>query len=895
MSMTTYPCRLGMALVVLAGSIGFPATADGQWTRFRGPNGTGVATSANVPVEFGPEKNVAWKTPLPPGHSSPVLTGDRIFLTAHTDDKNTYKLLVLCLDRKSGALLWQREVPRVQKGRLQNVNGPASPSPVTDGANVYVFFQEFGLIAFDAAGVEKWRRPMGPFSMFYGFGASPILVDDLLILAVDQDIDSYLIAIDKNTGKTRWRVARPGVISGYSTPTVYQPKSGPKQIIVPESFQVSSYSVSDGKRAWWVRGLACEMKSVVSIDDEYLYINGWGFPQNQPGQQVPTVPFAEGRKRYDRNNDGVIAKEEIAGDGPMDRVLSPKYGFDAFDLDRNGRLDAKEWDVFRMMMASENGLLGIKLGGQGDMTSSAIRWRYQRPVPQVPSTLLYQGVLFMVNDSGILTSFDPATGGVLKQGRLKGAIDKYFASPVGAAGKVWLISQDGTVSVVSAKGDWEVLAVNTLGDEVFATPAIADGTLYVRTRNALYGFSEGASPSGNWPHWRGPAMNGVVAASNLPVRWSATENIAWKLALPDFSGSTPIVWGDRIFLNVAAGTELHLLAVDRRTGVELWKKHLGTGNAKIRKQNMSSPSPVTDGRHVWVMTGTGVLKAFDFDGRELWTRDIQKDYGPFGLNWGYASSPLLHRGVLYVQVLHGMKTDDPSYVLAIETLTGKTRWRVERPTDAVAESPDSYTTPALLRYEGKEEIVVTGGDYVTGHDPATGQEVWRAGGLNPSKDRSYRIVASPIVAGGMIYVPSRVRPLMALKPGGRGDVSTSHVVWTTDQGPDVPTPATDGKYIFILNDRGILWCRDAKTGAEIWGSQRARPGTYSASPVVADGRLYVTSEDGVTTVLEAGPEFKVLAENDLADYTLSSPAISDGQIFMRTQKFLYCIGKRAGS
>jgi outer membrane protein assembly factor BamB len=457
-----------------------------DWPRFRGPNGTGVTASAGVPVEFGPEKNMAWKTPLPPGHSSPVLTNNRIFLTAHTDDKNDYKLLVLCLDRASGALLWQREVPRVQPGRLQRVNGPASPSPVTDGANVYVFFQDFGMMAFDATGTEMWRRPMGPFNVFYGFGASPILVDDMLILAVDQDVSSYLVAVDKNTGKTRWRVARPGVISGYSTPTVYEPKNGPTQIIVPESFQLSSYSAADGTRLWWVRGLACEMKSVASIDEENLYINGWGFPQNQPGQQVATVPFAEGLSRYDRNHDGVIAKEEITGDGPMDRMLAPKSGFDAFDLDRNGRLDAKEWEVFRMMMAAENGLLAIKPGGRGDMTSSAIRWRYQRPVPQVPSTLLHQGVLFMVNDSGILTSFDPATGSVLKQGRLAGAIDKYFASPVGSDGKVWLVSQDGTVSVVSAKGDWEVLAVNTLGDEVFATPAISEGQIFIRTQKFLY-------------------------------------------------------------------------------------------------------------------------------------------------------------------------------------------------------------------------------------------------------------------------------------------------------------------------------------------------------------------------------------------------------------------------
>jgi outer membrane protein assembly factor BamB len=476
--------------IVLSCFYGIAGFADEEWGRFRGPNGTGISETANLPVDFGPEKGVVWKTPLPPGHSSPVLTRTRIFMTAHTEEKAGQKLLVLALDRKTGKVLWQKEVPRTHKGRLENVNGPASPTPVTDGQNVYVFFQDFGMLAFDAGGREKWRLPLGPFNMFYGFGASPILVDDKIILPVDQDLNSYLIAIDKNTGRTKWKVDRPQVISGYSTPTVYQPKNGPKQIIVPESFQLSSYSVEDGKRIWWVRGLACEMKSVLSYDDEYLYINGWGFPQNQPGRQVATVPFEEGLKRYDKNNDGQIAKDEITGDEPMDKMLSPKYGFDAFDLGRDGKLNAKEWDVFRAMLASENGLLAIRLGGQGDMTEKSIRWRYQRPVPQVPSTLLYRGSLFMVNDSGILISFDPITGNVIKQGRLKGAIDKYFASPVGADGKVYLISQDGTVSVVKAAGEWEVLAVNPLGDEVFATPAIADRMLYIRTRGALYCFAK---------------------------------------------------------------------------------------------------------------------------------------------------------------------------------------------------------------------------------------------------------------------------------------------------------------------------------------------------------------------------------------------------------------------
>lgn len=396
--------------------------------------------------------------------------------------------------------------------------------------------------------------------------------------------------------------------------------------------------------------------------------------------------------------------------------------------------------------------------------------------------------------------------------------------------------------------------------------------------------------AGDWPHWRGPSRDGVSTETGLPLKWSTSENVLWRIPMPDRSGSTPIIWGETIFLNVADAGELFLWALDRNDGSLRWKRLLSGGDHRQRKQNMSSPSPVTDGNNVWVMTGTGILKAFDFEGKELWSRDIQMDYGRFGLNWGYASSPLLHQGALYVQVLHGMKTDDPSYVLRIDAATGKTVWRVERPTNAIRESPDSYTTPALLEYEGKKEIVITGGDVVTGHDLETGEELWRSDGLNPDNDPNYRIVASPVVMDGLIYAPTRVKPLLALRAGGRGDVTETHRVWEFNRGPDVPTPVTDGKYMYVVDDQGILFCLDAKSGNVVWGPKRIAPGIYSASPVLADGKIYATSEDGVTTVLKAGPEFEILAENHLESYTLSSPAISRGQIFMRTEDFLYCIG-----
>jgi outer membrane protein assembly factor BamB len=408
-------------------------------------------------------------------------------------------------------------------------------------------------------------------------------------------------------------------------------------------------------------------------------------------------------------------------------------------------------------------------------------------------------------------------------------------------------------------------------------------------------FVASAAPYANWPHWRGPSANGLSAESNLPVTWSKTENVTWRLPLPAWSGSTAIIWGETIFLNVAEeGEDIFLWAVNRAKGEPIWKKHLSGGNHRERKQNMSSPSPVTDGRHVWVMTGTGILKAFDFKGNELWARNIPHDYGPFGLNWGYASSPLLHGDALYVQVLHGMKTDDPSYVLKIDKASGKTLWRVERPTKAIRESPDSYTTPALLRYGNTTEIVITGGDAVTGHDPATGKELWRADGLNPQNNPAYRIVASPVVFGDLIIAPTRERPMLALRAGGRGDITTSHLVWSFDSGPDVPTPTTDGKLLYIVRDNGVMFCLDVKTGKVVYGPQRLPPATYSGSPVLADGKIYVTNEDGVTAVVKAGTAFELLAQNDLGEYTLSSPAVSEGQLFIRTDAALYAIGTRRG-
>ena len=413
-----------------------------------------------------------------------------------------------------------------------------------------------------------------------------------------------------------------------------------------------------------------------------------------------------------------------------------------------------------------------------------------------------------------------------------------------------------------------------------------------RTAALLLSLVPSLVAGADWPQWRGPALDGTSPERGLPLRWGPQENVAWKLALPGGSASTPIISGDRVYLSVPEGSDVALWCVERLSGKVLWKRPLGGGNEKVRKGDLSSPSPVTDGKRVWALMGTGILKAFDLEGRELWGRDLQKEYGRFGLNHGYGSSPLLEGDALYVQVLHGMKTTDPSYLLRIDALTGKTRWRVERPTTARSESPDAYTTPAIVRRGAEAEIVITGGDVVTGHDPATGKELWRSSGLNPDRDPNYRIVASPLVVGDLVIAPTRVRPLIAVRAGGRGDVTESRRAWSFDNGPDVPTPVSDGKHLYIVNDKGIVWCLDVQTGALVYGPTRLPLGTYSASPVLADGRIYATNEEGRTSVFKAGPAFELLAENHLDDFTLSTPAIAGGRIFIRTAGTLYCIGPR---
>ncbi len=457
---------------------GEPArSGDGDWSRFRGPNGAGVAEEAALPTEFGPEQNVIWKTALPPGHSSPILSRDRLFVTAFEGDG----LVTIALERDSGRIAWRSEVPRQHMLAVDKRNHPASPSPATDGDNVYVFFQDFGVVSDDRQGRERWRIPLGPFNNAYGMAASPIVADGLVVLVCDQNSDSFMIAVEKDTGRLRWRIERPEAKTGHSTPILLQPPGAPAQLLVPGSFYLTAYALATGEKLWWVQGLAFEMKATPVVQDGMVYIHGTSSSGFTDGFDRKIPSFADLTSAHDKDLDGRFSPEEVPD--PL-----AKRWFKLMDLNADGFLGRDEWAYYQAARRSQGGMWAFRLGGRGDMTEASTVWHYDRAVPQLPSPLLYGGVLYMVNDGGIMTALDPQTGKALSQARLRGAVDAYYASPVAGDGKILVVSESGKVAVVKADGALTVLAINDLDDLCYATPAIADGRVYIRTRSTMYAF-----------------------------------------------------------------------------------------------------------------------------------------------------------------------------------------------------------------------------------------------------------------------------------------------------------------------------------------------------------------------------------------------------------------------
>ncbi len=430
----------------------------------------------------------------------------------------------------------------------------------------------------------------------------------------------------------------------------------------------------------------------------------------------------------------------------------------------------------------------------------------------------------------------------------------------------------------------------------------------------------------NWAQWRGPNFNGSTSEKNIPATFSRTEGVVWTAPLPGPSGATPVVWDDYVFVSSSddVAKTCVAIAIDRKSGKELWRVKMTEGAGRDRMSTFSNSSPVTDGKHVWFFYGTGDLACFDMAGKEIWRRNIEKDYGQFAFQWTFSSSPLLFDGRLYLQVLQRNKPvngrgqkDGPndSYLLALDPATGKELWKVLRPSEAEAESLEAFSTPVPYTHDGRTELLITGGDCISGADPKTGRELWRWGTWNPTRIGHWRLVPSPSAGAGIaLACGPKDSPIYAVKLGGNGTLANTDLAWqsyvqTTEDADkaarsldireissDVPTPLFyEGKFYILNGNKKKLICMEPD-GKVVWTGDLKGKGIFQSSPTAADGKIYMMNFAGEVFVVQAGgSEFKLLHTAEMAEgeNTLRAAIpISQGQLFIRTAKMLYCVGKK---
>ncbi|HTN75372.1 MAG TPA: PQQ-binding-like beta-propeller repeat protein [Pirellulaceae bacterium] len=405
----------------------------------------------------------------------------------------------------------------------------------------------------------------------------------------------------------------------------------------------------------------------------------------------------------------------------------------------------------------------------------------------------------------------------------------------------------------------------------------------------------------NWPQWRGVHNDGVSAEKNLPTKWSKTEGVLWRTPLPGPAGATPVVFGERVFLTSVdkANGDLLLLCLGI-DGQEQWRRKVSSGNKDVRgdEGNSASPSPVTDGEHVWTFMANGKLACYTVTGDEVWQLDVQDRYGKLSIAFGMTSTPVLDGDVLYLQLIHGegKAATREAKVVALDKKTGHERWAVARPSDATDECEHSYASPILYRDDQRAYLLSHGADYIVAHDLKDGHELWRCGDLNPKGkyERTLRFVASPVAVPGLIIVPSAKNyPVLALKPNGQGDLTEQPAAfaWRLESGtPDVPSPLIVGDYVYLCRENGNLVCLERATGKKLYEKTTTRD-RHRASPVYADGHIYTAARNGMMSVTKVGPEFEIVSQNNMEESISSSPVIANGRLYIRTFDALYCIGK----
>ena len=406
----------------------------------------------------------------------------------------------------------------------------------------------------------------------------------------------------------------------------------------------------------------------------------------------------------------------------------------------------------------------------------------------------------------------------------------------------------------------------------------------------------------DWPHWRGPTANGISVEKDPPVAWGKNKNILWRTALPGVGTSTPIVWGDQVFLTMQIGKNqlagrpegaqarvapeskegayFLVRSYSLKDGRQLWEHRINADGPlpeTHEKHNLASPSCVTDGVLVYAWMGTGQIVALTLDGKPVWSRHLGKEYAPFDVRWGHGSSPALYRDLLYLLCDH----EDHAYLLALDKKTGKERWKADRPAGS-----RSYTTPFIAGTAGGDQLIINSTQRIDAYDPSSGKLLWWVG------QRTQVAVPTPVFHGDVLYTSRGYRsgPYMAVRAGGSNDVNGSHVKWQIPTGaPYVSSLLYHDGLIYMATETGVASCLDAETGATLWKERLG--GYFSASPVAAAGKVYFANEEGETFVVKAGRTFKLLQKNELDERTMASPAFARGRIFIRTDDHLVCIGR----
>lgn len=466
--------RTALAIVI---ALATAHAGESTWPQFRGPGGLGLG-SGKPPVEFNADKNTLWKVAVPRGHSSPCIWGNRIVLTGLDDGR----LVTFCLDRADGHELWRTVAPAEKIEATHRIGSPAAPTPCTDGERVVVYFGSYGLLAYDFAGKELWKKPLPTPVVEFGTGASPILAGGNVIVVSDQDAGGYLLAVDARTGAEVWRKDRSEFRRGFSSPFLWR-HDGMEELIVAGSIWVRSYEVKDGRERWSSRGMARVSNATPTAGDGLLLISSWNVGGDEGGR-VTMAPFAEFAAANDQNRDGALTRAEFPA-GPV------KDRFSQVDADKDGRVSREEYENMRDMFdQAENQLFTIRPGGQGDISASHLVWKTNKHLPYVSSPLCYDGRVYAMKNGGLASCYEAASGRILYQAERLDAPGDYYSSAIGVDGRVYIASQQGIVTVLAAGDTFKVLARNQLGEQIFATPAVLDGRIYLRTEQHLFAFGD---------------------------------------------------------------------------------------------------------------------------------------------------------------------------------------------------------------------------------------------------------------------------------------------------------------------------------------------------------------------------------------------------------------------